>query len=378
MAARRILFLHYGEYSSRGSEKVLLDILSGLDKTIFEIVLVCNVASLAAEAEALGVRTYIISWPEVMVDSGYVRLQFIKLLSTVNRLRKIIRDESADLVVSNCGLANQAGLYAARLSGVPVVAYVHAPYTKRYIYLYGLNRTNKTIFVSNAIRDSAIAKVSFASEMVIHNGIDVDKFCPPKTRNRDIVDDLVLDRNKIIIGQVGSLIKRKGIDLLIEAGKLLADKGLDFHLLLVGSGSDEAEFRRLVQRLDLSGYVTFYGNTDVPQHFYQNIFDINVLASRSEAFGLSLAEGSACGLPCVGSNAEGIPEVMRDGETGYQFAVGDVSELAGKLEQLIVNPSLREDMGANGRKYIVKNLSLQKQIDSLSQVLTNIISDSLT
>ena len=213
MAVRRLLFLHYGEYPNRGSEKVLLDILGKLDRDKFESVLVCNIDFLASEAGKLGVKTHIFEWPEVMVDKGYVRLQFAKLLIAILRLKRIIKKESADLVISNCGLANQAGLYAARASGTPIVAYIHAPYTKRYIYLYGLNRTNKAIFVSDAIRNSATGKARFKSEMVIHNGIDTDKFHPVITKNSDILDGLAIDKSTIIIGQVGSLIHRKGIDL---------------------------------------------------------------------------------------------------------------------------------------------------------------------
>ena len=371
MAARRLLFLHYGYFSDRGSEKVLLGILDRLDRKQFEAVLVCNHELLAEEARRSGVKTHIFEWPEVMIDRGYVRLQFVKLLSAIARLRKIIKNERTELVISNCGRANQTGLYAAQLTGTPCIVYIHAPYTKRYIYLYGLNRTNMAIFVSNAIHNSMVEKACFKSKVVIHNGIDIDKFHPVTTRSREILDRFSIDKDRIIIGQVGSLIKRKGVDILIEAGKLLADKRLNFHIVLVGSGPDESYFRQLVQGLRLSGHVTFYGNSDSPEYVYQNIIDINVLASRSESFGLTLAEGSACGLPCVGSNTGGIPEVILDNETGLLFRSGDAKDLADKLELLIINSPLREKMGKNGQDYIAENLSLRKQLDSFSEVLMN-------
>ena len=373
MTLRRLLFLHYGNYADRGSEKVLLGILGRLDRKRFEAVLVCNHELLAEAAVLLGVKTHIFDWPEVMIDRGYVRLQFVNLLRAIVRLRRIIKNECTELVISNCGRANQAGLYAAQLTGTPRIVYIHAPYTKRYIYLYGLNRTNKAIFVSNAIHNSMIRKASFRSRLVIHNGIDMDKFYPVIKKNREILDRFSIDKNRIIVGQVGSLIKRKGVDVLIEAGKLLADKQLNFHIMLVGSGPDESIFRQLVQSLRLSRHITFYGNSDSPEHFYQNIFDINVLASRSEAFGLTLAEGSACGVPCVGSDTGGIPEVILNNETGYLFTSGDSKDLADKLELLIINSSLRKIMGRNGREYIADNLSLRKQLDSFSKVITDLI-----
>ena len=369
MAIKKVMFLHQGLFWNRGSEKVLLSLLGNLDGDRFEAVLACNHELLAIEAEKLGIKTYIIEWPEVMIDMGHIRLQVVKVIRTIFRLRALIKRELIDVLICNSGLTTQTGYYSARLCKVPCISYIHSPYTKRYIYLYRLHKSDMAVFVSEAIRTLMNEKVLFFGTRVIHNGIDTEKFKPVVTRNRDVIDGLCFDKAATIIGQVGSLIHRKGIDLLIEASKKLAEKGLNFHVVFVGHGPQEGEFKKMVSCYCLESYFTFIGDTDTPDLFYKHIFDINVLASRSEAFGLTLAEGSACGLPCVGANTEGIPEVINDNETGLLFEPGDADDLSDKLEILINNPDLRNKLGNKGRNYIVEHLSVLQQVNEISDVI---------
>lgn len=372
MTIKKILFLHQGYSWNRGSEKVLLCLLSNLNRERFEAILVCNHKLLAAEAEKYGIKTLRIEWPEVMIDKDYIRLQFISVLKIIIWLKTLIKRESIDIVVCNSGLTTQSGYYAARLSGIPSLSYIHSSYAKRYIYLYRLHKSNIAVFVSNAIRTAMNKKVTFTGELVIHNGIDIELFKPVATRNRNVIEGLRIDGEKPVIGQIGSLIRLKGIDLLIEAAKTLAQKEIEFHIVLVGSGPEEDKFKQMVTSYGLENYFTFAGHTDSPDLFYKHIFDINVLASRSEAFGLTLAEGSACGLPCVGSNTEGIPEVICDTKTGLLFEPGNVNDLANKLEALINNPALRIEMGKKGRDFVVENLSISKQANEFNNALLSL------
>ncbi len=369
MTVKKVLFLHHGIFYNRGSEKVLLCLLDNLDRERFEPLLVCNHKLFAADAEKQGVKTLQLDWPEVMIEKGHVKLQFFAVLKTILWLKRLIKKESIELLVCNSGLTTQTGYYAAKLSGVSCLSYIHSPFTKRYIYLYGLHKTNLAVFVSKAIKTAMNKKVTFGDAMVIHNGIDIERFKPVAIRNRNLVGKVKVDDNVPIIGQIGSLIHRKGIDLLIEAAKLLRQKSIEFHIVLAGCGSEENEYKERVTQLNLDDVITFAGDVDAPDMYYKHLFDINVLASRSEAFGLTLAEGAACGLPCVGSNTEGIPEVICDKKTGLFFESGNAKDLADKLELLIRDPSLRESMGQMGREFVVENLSQAKQVESFNNAL---------
>ena len=146
MTTKNILFLHKGGFWNRGSEKVLLCLLNGLDREQFNPLLVCNHKLLAAEAEKLGVRTLVKDWPEVMIEDNYIRLQFIGVVKTIFWLKNLIRKESVEMLVCNGGLTTQTGYYAAKLTKIPCLSYIHSPFNKRYIYLYGLHKTNQAVF----------------------------------------------------------------------------------------------------------------------------------------------------------------------------------------------------------------------------------------
>ncbi len=137
-----------------------------------------------------------------------------------------------------------------------------------------------------------------------------------------------------MIGQVASLIARKGADVLLEAFARLVQRRPATHLVLVGGGADERELRALAERLRISDRVTFTGPADGADAFYQHVFDIHVLASRGEGLPLAALEAAACGLPQVGANVAGIPEIVLDGRTGLLFAPEDVEALAERLDWL--------------------------------------------
>lgn len=373
MAAKKVLFLHHGIYHNRGSEKVLLSLLSHLDRKQFEPLLICNNELFADVAKSRGIETIQMAWPEVMMDTGYHKLQFFGVFKTILKLRRLIIKESIDLLVCNSGLTSQTGHIASRITKIPCVSYIHSPFNKRYIYLYGLHKANLAIFVSSAIKTTMTEKVNFDHSMVIHNGIDTDRFKPVEKRDKKLVTEVHIDNNVPVIGQVGSLVYRKGVDILIKAARILRDKEIDFHIVLAGCGSEETEFRQMVCLFDLQHHVTFLGNVDPPDILYQHLFDINVLASHSEAFGLTLAEGAACGLPCVGSNAEGIPEVIDNQESGLLFEPGNSADLADKLEKLLKDSKLREKMGQKGREYVMRNFAKSNQVNQFNEALQELV-----
>lgn len=372
VSKEKVLFLHHGHFWNRGSEMVLLALLGNLDRNRYEPLLVCNHRLLAAEANKLNVKTIVTNWPEVMVETGHNKLQFLGIIKKVFWLRKLINRESINLITCNSGLPNQAGYYAAKLTHIPMLTYIHSPYNKRYIYLYRLHKTTMAIFVSRAIQMAMGRKVPFSNSRIIHNGIDTNRFYPVTIRNASCIHGVNIPTDIPVIGQIGSLIHRKGIDLLIKSADILRQQNIGFHIVLAGSGPDENNYKDMVAKLDLDDHFTFAGDTETPELFYQHIFDINVLASRSEAFGITLAEGAACGLPCVGSNVEGIPEVIAENSTGLLFEPGNASDLADKLRTLLIDSKLRKTFGDSGRQFVVENLSQNRQVKQFHDALSDL------
>ncbi|PLT34894.1 N-acetyl-alpha-D-glucosaminyl L-malate synthase BshA [Bacillus sp. V5-8f] len=110
-------------------------------------------------------------------------------------------------------------------------------------------------------------------------------------------------------------------------------------LLLVGDGPEMTVVCRMVQELGLEEKVLFLGKQDKLEDLY-SISDLMLLLSEKESFGLVLLEAMACGVPCIGTNVGGIPEVIDDGKTGYVIDLGDTKTVAERAVGLLADPDL--------------------------------------
>ncbi|MDZ5473235.1 N-acetyl-alpha-D-glucosaminyl L-malate synthase BshA [Bacillus sp. 31A1R] len=117
-------------------------------------------------------------------------------------------------------------------------------------------------------------------------------------------------------------------------------------LLLVGDGPEMSVVCKLVGELNLSGKVLFLGKQDNLEELY-SISDLMLLLSEKESFGLVALEAMACGVPCIGTNVGGIPEVIRDGETGFICQLGDIETIASKAITLLTNDQLHRDFSSH-------------------------------
>ncbi len=112
-------------------------------------------------------------------------------------------------------------------------------------------------------------------------------------------------------------------------------------LLLVGDGPEMSIICKLVRQLSLEDQVIFLGKQENLEELY-SISDLMLLLSEKESFGLVVLEAMACGVPCIGTNIGGIPEVIRDGETGYICEVGDIAEISSRAIGLLEDAQLHK------------------------------------
>lgn len=372
---RRVLFFHCGDDWLRGSEIVLLNLLERLDRSRWEARLVCNQEVLARAArERAGVPADVLPIPEIMWEGTSVRLPITGWLRTVRRLVRLLRGERIALLYCNSALPAQSGYPASRLAGIPMISHIHAPYVRRYAWLYRFHRAAATIFVSDASRRLLAGRVRFAAEpRVIYNGVDVERFAPAAERDPRLREALGIAAGDVVFGQVGSLIHRKGVDLAIRALAALDHRAGGVKLLFVGDGPEAGRFRDLARELNVAERVVFAGPQPDPVPFYRDVFDVNLLASRAEALPLALLEGAACGLPTLGSAAGGTPEAVLDGETGIVFPVEDQVALARGIERLAGERELRGRLGRQARSVAVERFSVAVQVREIERVMAEVL-----
>jgi glycogen(starch) synthase len=149
-----------------------------------------------------------------------------------------------------------------------------------------------------------------------------------------------ITRDKTIVF-VGRLVSDKGVDLLLQALKLLQRDGFSPDLTIVGSGPEEGNLRKLSAQLGLDRQVTFAGQQS-GNSLAQTLNRHRVLAVPSrwaEPFGIVALEGIACGCVVVGSQNGGLKEAI--GPCGLTFENGNVAALASQLQRLINEPDTR-------------------------------------
>jgi glycosyltransferase involved in cell wall biosynthesis len=192
---------------------------------------------------------------------------------------------------------------------------------------------------------------------VIHCGVDTRLFKVPVSSDREGAINIIC---------VASLLEVKGHTYLIQACKLLQDRGVDFICHLVGEGDYRARIENEIKQSGLDDCIKLHGACTQP-HVRELLVrsDVFVLASAPtrkgarEGIPVSLMEGMAVGLPVVASDISGIPELVENGVSGFLTPPKDVNALAESIGTLIKDVALRKKMGAAAREVILRDFNLE-------------------
>ncbi len=179
--------------------------------------------------------------------------------------------------------------------------------------------------------------------VVIPNGIDLERFAAPKPSS------LPLPSGKRIIVQVANAMPDKDFPTLLAAVAALAGRRSDFHLLLVGRGTDGPEMTQAVTEAGLKDLATLAGPRDDVAGILARAA-VFVLSSARETFGLAVLEAMAAGVPVVATNLPALAELICQGRDGLLVGPGDPAALAGALELLLDDEPLANRLRQAARR----------------------------
>lgn len=161
-----------------------------------------------------------------------------------------------------------------------------------------------------------------------------------------------------VILYVGVLYRLKGVHFLIEAFQRLSDKYKNFKLVIVGDGPYESELKQLISKkprnIEMVGRKPLKEVRDIMKNC-----TALVLPSLSEGLGRVLVEAAMLRKALIGSNVDGIPDIVQDGKNGFLIEPGNVDELTVSLEKLMSNQDLAKKMGEEGRQYVEDKFSTE-------------------
>lgn len=229
------------------------------------------------------------------------------------------------------------------------------------------------------------AKVVLLSPRLFY---DIDKYvdkdfvyyCPNGIPAKQLNDRAIeKSNNEVEILFLSNLIESKGVFILLEACKLLKNRGLKFHCTFVGGESDITafDFQQKGKDLEIDHLVQFVGkkyDLDKQKMYLQS--DIFVFPTYYETFGIVNLEAMQYSIPIVSTFEGGIPDVVENGITGYLVPQKDAKALADKLEILINNKGLRAKMGAAGRIKYEQEFTLQIFENRLLHILNLIMTSN--
>ena len=374
----KILFYnHTGNVS--GAERVLLMILKGVDRQVFDPVVLCPTEGRLTEiAREAGAGIIPIDQLRARFTWRVDRLlrYLASFVGVIRTARSVVLSEAPDIIHANsirAGLVMSAATVGLK---VPVVWHAHDilprhPLSAAVRLVAGATKRNQILAVSHAaaarFRGHLMNRSNRRPVKVIHNAVDLERFQPNSASRREIRRALGLTETQQVVGIVGHLTPNKGQLELIEAFAAMSPEASDAVLLIVGEtlfnrGGNYAEsLLRAANLLGIADRVRFLGARDDVPALMQS-FDLLVVNSRTEACPLTVLEGLASGTPVLATSVGGTPEIIRHGENGWLLSARDQQTLIQAMLLLLGDANLRERLSRNGCREAINRFSVERYI----------------
>ena len=246
--------------------------------------------------------------------------------------------------------------------------------TFRHRLLYA-KLPNRVLTTGESVRQELIENIGVepAKIVSIPTGVDLDKFSP---REPDFLlkRSLEIGGDQQIVGTIAFLRDYKGVNIFLQAAAMVIAKNPLVTFLVIGDGPEKHNLENLAHELSLDGHVRFLGfRDDIPGLL--SILDVVVLSSlNSEGVPQALTQALAMERAVVATSVGGIPEIIREEETGLLVPPGDAGRMAFALLRLLNERELRSRLGKTGYCYVNQSLSLAKMLDKTEALYREAVS----
>jgi glycosyltransferase involved in cell wall biosynthesis len=371
---RRKVFFLLDSLAVGGTETQAVELATRLDPRRYEVTLGCLRARGPLLEKLAGSSVSVCEFhPKGGLDSLHGMYQLFRLAIFLRRGR-------FQIVHAHDLYSNMMGIPAAVIARVPVIissrrdlAHLDWYQTGRRVWLRRLQNLSTAVLANaHAIREALVAEDHFAPQKVrvIHNGVDVDRFARGSRDRTWLMPGAEHEPWIALVGNMHSDVK--GHPWLIAAAAVIVREFPQTRFLLVGDGEQRKDFERQVAELGLGAHFSFLGRRDdVPRIL--SCCDIGVLPSKAEGLPNAVLEYLSAGLPTVASRVGGNAEIVQDGTTGLLVPPQDSSALADAVLRLMRNSDFADNLGKNGREYVVANFSFQRMLENTDDLYTELL-----
>jgi len=213
---------------------------------------------------------------------------------------------------------------------------------------FGIEKSDEVTAVSNALVDETHLLITPMKPIrTVYNFID-ERIYYKMDANHQLKADFGVKEDEKVIIHVSNFRPVKRVKDVIESFQKITEM-IPAKLLLVGDGPEMGKISQMVDERHLTKQVLFLGKQENLEELYA-ISDLLLLLSEKESFGLVALEAMACGVPCVGTNTGGIPEVIENGRTGYICEVGDIDMISSMSLKILQDDELHWQFSKAGIK----------------------------
>ncbi|WP_243386618.1 N-acetyl-alpha-D-glucosaminyl L-malate synthase BshA [Bacillus kexueae] len=240
---------------------------------------------------------------------------------------------------------------------------------------YGIESSDLVTAVSNALVKQTYDLLNPNQQInTVYNFIDERVYYPRNAHH--LKEQYGIKENEKVMIHVSNFRKVKRVPDVVKTFQRLREE-MPAKLLLVGDGPEMTAVLQLVKGLQLQEDVLFLGKQENLAEIY-SISDCMILPSEKESFGLVLLEAMACGVPCIGSDIGGIPEVIEDGKTGFICEVGNVEEMGRKAIELLSNNTLYNEMVENGKKVVAEKFHSEAIVNQYENLYFELLGEGVS
>jgi N-acetyl-alpha-D-glucosaminyl L-malate synthase BshA len=236
---------------------------------------------------------------------------------------------------------------------------------------FSIEESTGVTAVSKFLRDKTIEVFDTNKEIEV-----IPNFVPFEMQNGGKNPELrrcYANEDEFIITHISNFRSLKRVTDIVPILKKISSN-IKVKMLMIGDGPERSKTEEQCRNEQLCDKVVFLGKQEnIPDLL--SLSDVVLIPSASESFGLVALEAMACGIPCVSTNAGGLPEVNINGKTGFTRGVGDIEGLAGAISTILHDRKLAKEMGKTGREIALNKFSAEIVVPKYIQFYEKILSE---
>lgn len=237
---------------------------------------------------------------------------------------------------------------------------------------YGIDASDAVTAVSDDLIKQTYELVQSSKDIqTVYNFIDESQYHPVETG--DLKKRYGIEADEAVFIHISNFRPVKRIQDVIKSFSLI-NQSIKAKLLLIGDGQELPAARELISQLGLEEQVLVLGSQ---KHLAEllSISDVMLLLSEKESFGLVALEAMACGVPVIGTRIGGIPEVIKDGETGFLCEVGDVGDVMKRAIQLVEDPNTLQQFREAAMQDVIERFNADKIVAEYEVIYQTVLAE---